>query len=244
MLRRSDVLTSTSAGFLDWGLHKAKRTRNSLNKVFYTAYQNNHQRTGFESQAVNNKKIFIYLGTFGRSYELDLIVEVARRFQCNNRKDIAFVIVGTGEQYGKIKLKASRLKNVTLTGWLEKEDMLKVLHTAWAGIVPCNSIENTIPNKMFEYLSAGLPIISSLEGEVEQLIEKQQLGCNYSSGDAEGLYNAVQYLASHPLQRGRMSSNALKFYDNYGDADKVYAKYAEYIETVMKSHTASNALPT
>lgn len=244
MLRRADVLTSTSKGFLDWGLHKAKRSRNGLNKVFYTAYQNNHQRSNSEFQYDKNKKIFIYLGTFGKSYELDLIVDVAQRFQCNNCKDIAFVIVGTGEQYGKIKLKASKLHNVILTGWLEKEDILRVLHAAWAGIVPCNSVKNTIPNKIFEYLSAGLPIISSLEGEIEQAIEKQQLGCNYSSGDAEGLYNAIQYLASDPLQRDRMSSNALKFYENYGDADRVYSQYATYIETLMTSHAPSNSLPS
>lgn len=243
MLRRADVLTSTSEGFLDWGLHKAKRSRNGLDKAFYTAYQHNHQRPNFEFQHVKNKKIFIYIGTFGKSYELDLIVDVAQRFQRSNYKDIAFVIAGTGEQYGKIKLRASKLNNVTLTGWLEKEDILKVLHTAWAGIVPCNMAENTLPNKIFEYLSAGLPVISSLEGEIEQLIEKQQLGCNYSSGDAEGLYNAIQHLASNPLQRDRMSSNALQFYDNYGDADKVYSQYAEYIETAMKSHTDSNSLP-
>lgn len=242
MLRRADVLTSTSKGFLDWGLLKAKRVRDGLNKVFYTAYQKNLQRPDFEFQPVGNKKIFVYVGTFGRSYELELILDVAQRFQRNNCSDIAFVIVGTGEQFLKIKTKASKLNNVILPGWLETEEIAKVLHSAWAGIVPCNSVKNTIPNKIFEYFSAGLPVISSLEGEIEQIIEKQQLGCNYRSGDAEGLYHAVRKMASDKIQRDRLSSNALNFYNQHGDADKVYSNYAEYIEKIMESFNISHTL--
>ncbi len=239
MLSRTDGLTSTSKGFLNWGLEKARRSHNGMNKVFYTGYQKNRQQLNVDLEIFQNKKIFAFLGTFGKSYELDLILDVAQRFE-DNKDDIMFIIVGTGEQYGKIKYRVSKLRNVILTGWLDKEDLHKVLDSAWAGIVPCNSVKDTIPNKIFEYLSAGLPVISSLEGEIEQLIEKQQIGCNYRPGDVEGLYNAVQYLASDQMHRARLSSNALRFYEKFGDADRVYSGYVEYIENIMASRTISS----
>ena len=111
----------------------------------------------------------------------------------------------------------------------------------WAGIVPCKSVKNAAPNKVFEYLSAGLPLISSLEGEMAILIEHHAIGLNYRPGDVEGLYNCIQRLSANSVLRSKMAANASRFFEEYGDADKIYAEYAEHVEKVFEHHKANKS---
>jgi len=74
------------------------------------------------------------------------------------------------------------------------------------------------------------------------VIEKHHIGYNYSPGDADGLYQAVKLMATHPQQRNQLSSNALNYYKDHGDSDKVYSNFAEYIENFVESQFMDNLL--
>jgi glycosyltransferase involved in cell wall biosynthesis len=239
LLKEAASLTAVSKGYLDWGLSKIRRTENSRDKVFYIGYKKNGSEEGKSElnfkvpaliQARKGQKIFLFMGTFGISYELELILRVAEKYQKSNRQDIYFMLVGIGEKYNVIRNMITRLNNVVIPGWINKNEIKKLLGAAYVGLVPCHSVIHTIPNKIFEYLSAGLPIISSLEGEMADLIERYQFGLNYSPGDLEGLYNCIEKLRLDVDLHKQMSKNAMDFYRNYGDADIIYANYARYIE--------------
>jgi len=230
-LRNADALTAMSQGCLDWGLKKVGRTQSAKDRVFYLGYKRNRnenlsKRRDFSSPA---KKMFLFIGTFGNSYELELILEAAKRFQDDGRRAVCFTLAGTGQQYQEIKERAAKLKNVTLPGWLEEPALNQLLAAAWAGIVPCKSVIDAAPNKVFEYLSAGLPLISSLEGEVAEMIDRHMIGINYRSGDAEDLFNAINKLASQAALREKMSANSHVFFKDHGDAENIYSDFADYI---------------
>ena len=127
------------------------------------------------------------------------------------------------------------MSNVVLPGWISSEEIGMLLAKGYIGLVPCCSTENTLPNKPFEYLSAGLPLISSLEGEMADLIEKHRLGLNYQPGDVAGLCRCIEKISGNPDLREDMSSNGLKFFREYGDADKIYTDYAVHIERLVKA---------
>jgi len=243
LLSRADALAAVSRGYLQWGLDKAGRLQCPFDRVFYHGYnayakkaKNLNQKLYISDwlKGKEDQKAFIFIGTFGISYELELVLDVARRFQESGRTDICFVVAGTGEQFEMISKKASGLENVILPGWINKKAMESLLKIAYVGLVPCRSIENTMPNKPFEYLSAGLPLINSLEGEMAELVDWYQFGLNYSPGDLEGLYACIERLASDPALHGEMSNNSLEFFKKYGDADKIYDEYANHIEKVVE----------
>jgi glycosyltransferase involved in cell wall biosynthesis len=245
LLKKTDALVAVSKGYLQWGLDKFRGPRSSLDRVFYHGYKINSKKAANANdksdipgwlQGRENQKLFVFIGTFGVSYELELILNAARRFSKSGKTDICFVLAGTGEQADLIRKKASELQNVVLPGWINREEIEILLKNGYVGLVPCRSVENTLPNKPFEYLSSGLPLINSLEGEMAELIERHRIGLSYLPGDVEGFYRCVQILASDSRLRNQMSSNASQFFKEYGDADKIYAEYAEHIERLVEAY--------
>ena len=242
LLKNADSLVAVSKGYLKWGLDKIGRPENPLDKVFYLGYKSSNTRNLInESLGVpdwlkgrEDQKVFVFIGTFGVSYELELIVEAARRFEKSERTDICFILAGTGEKSDIIKKKAAGLQNVVLPGWIGEKEINALLKIGYAGLVPCRSVENTMPNKPFEYLSADLPIVNSLEGEMAELIDRHGLGLNYFPGDLEGLCRCIERLAFDRDLHDEMSGNALDFFQKYGDADKIYDEYAKHIEILGK----------
>jgi len=243
LLKNADSLVAVSKGYLKWGLDKIGRPESPFDKVFYHGYKNSNARNPVNEdenlgapdwlRGRENQKVFVFIGTFGVSYELELILEMAKRFSRLGRTDICFVLAGTGEKFDLINKKTAGLRNVVLPGWIGKNEISALLKIGYAGLVPNKSVENTMPNKPFEYLSAGLPLVNSLEGEMAELIDQHGFGLNYLPGCLKGLWQCVERLANDAKLRDEMSRNASVFFNKYGDADKIYGEYAGHIERVV-----------
>ena len=244
LLKNADSLVAVSKGYLKWGLDKIGRPESPFDKVFYLGYKNSNARNLINEDASlgvpgwlkgrEDQKVFVFIGTFGVSYELELILEAAKCFSRSGRTDICFILAGTGENFDLINKKAAGLQNVVLPGWIGEKEINTLLKTACVGLVPCRSVENTMPNKPFEYLSAGLPLINSLEGEMAELIDRYGFGLNYLPGDLDGLCQCVKRLAADAKLHDEMSKNASKFFKEHGDADKIYGEYARHIECLVE----------
>ena len=251
LLKNADALTAMSKGILQWGLDKVVRSQGPFDKVFYLGYKKNdsgdlagtHQNSSsFPNwlKGREDQKVFVFIGTFGVSYELELILQAAKRFEKSGRTDICFVLAGTGEKFDIIRKMASGLHNVVLPGWIGETEIQTLLKMGYAGLVSCKSVNNAMPNKPFEYLSTGLPLISSLEGEMAELIDEHGFGLNYLPSDLEGLCRCIDRLTADTKLHNEMSSNALDFFERYGDADKIYAEYVKHIERLVERKRCAN----
>ena len=158
LLVKADALIAISGGCLSWGLKKAGRARKGLDRVFYHGYKKNKKNADKvfcpKYERFKTKKIILFVGTFGASYELKLILKAARKFQNDNEKGICFILAGTGDQFDELKKASFGLKNVMLSGWISNEEIGQLLNIALAGIVPCKSVENALLTK---YSSTFLP---------------------------------------------------------------------------------------
>jgi glycosyltransferase involved in cell wall biosynthesis len=250
LLKCADALVGMSKGILQWGLDKIGKTESLFDKVFYLGYQNNNSRISANAggsldvpdwlRGREEQKIFLFIGTFGVSYELELILDAAKCFEKLGKGNICFILAGTGEKFDLISKKAAGLQNVVLPGWIEQKEISVLLGRGYAGLVACRSVRDAMPNKPFEYLSAGLPLISSLEGEMAELVDQHQFGLNYLPGDLEGLCVCIERLVANQGLHDEMSRNASQFFKKYGDVDQIYDDYAKFIEKVAENYRNSN----
>ena len=80
-----------------------------------------------------------------------------------------------------------------------------------AGILPYRSdrgFELSFPNKVGEYLSEGLPIISSIDGVLSKFLEKEGIGLTYRNGDLEGLVNSIYTIIDNKDLKSDMQKKA------------------------------------
>jgi glycosyltransferase involved in cell wall biosynthesis len=68
----------------------------------------------------------------------------------------------------------------------------------------------TLPNKFFEYLHAGVPVLASDFPETRRLVDRYDVGAVCDPGDPAAIANAVNDLLSRPDDLMRMRDNALK----------------------------------
>ena len=91
----------------------------------------------------------------------------------------------------------------------------------------------SLPNKPYEYMSAGLPLLSSLHGELETLIATERIGLQYQTGDVASLVEGIRWLASHPVDRAAMGTRARKLFDERFSDKIVYSGFAQHLEKIV-----------
>jgi glycosyltransferase involved in cell wall biosynthesis len=235
-MQKADGLITMMNSLLEWGLKYAEREKTWRDSVFHLGYKrslNYNNKTKKFSDIINNLKqkfVVTFIGTFSYYHNPSILVDCAKKLYENN---IYFVIAGNGKFFNEIKNKASSLHNVILPGWIDQYEITTLLERSHIGVCPTPYIATFFPNKVFAYLSAGLPVISAFQGELKEIIEKTQIGFYYPPHDVDTLVSSIKRLNKNPELYKKMSENARRVFNEMFDADKIYERYAEHIERIV-----------
>lgn len=125
-------------------------------------------------------------------------------------------------------------KNVNELGFLGRDGVADVMSRSRAGIVTFHALPNHIdaqPNKMFEYMSAGLPIIASNFTLWKEIVEGNSCGICVNPLEPKEIAQAIEYIVSHPKEAEIMGQNGKKAVIekyNWGvEEKKLFAIYEE-----------------
>ncbi len=101
-------------------------------------------------------------------------------------------------------------KRVDFLGWQSRPRMAELLGQARAGLLLFHPVSNhtqSQPNKMFEYMSAGIPVIASNFPLWRSLVEGNQCGINCDPLNPKEVAEAIEWLLAHPQKAQRMGEN-------------------------------------
>jgi len=90
----------------------------------------------------------------------------------------------------------------------------------------------SVPNKVAEYLSAGLAVVSSLRGEFQTMLAQGRFGVDYTPGDAAMLASVLVSLRDDPGRLGELRSNAERFFARQFRVSVIYPEMVRYLEAV------------
>lgn len=103
--------------------------------------------------------------------------------------------------------------------WVPYEEVPRHLVEAQIGVAlfhPLPNHINAMPNKLFEYMAAGLPIIASNFPLWREIIEGNECGITVEPLDPKKIAGAIEYLLDHPEIRHKMSENGRRaFLERY-----------------------------
>lgn len=218
------------------------RIPQSQDHVVYLSYDNTPVTEEESAQAdsywedqglATGQCIVSYIGSISnRIGDFDTLLEAAR--QCSDFS-VKFVFCGTGEYYEVVKRQTEALSNVILPGYRNMAEIQSLLKLSTFGLLPYRNTEDfidSLPSKFSEYLSQGLIILTSLEGDSRRILEEEHCGAYYS--DADMLLDAIQKLNSNRKELETMSKNALSLYHKEFDASKVYYDFYKFLESLTR----------
>ena len=101
-------------------------------------------------------------------------------------------------------------RRVEYMGWCDRNNMIQHMRLVRAGLVlfhPEVDHREAIPNKLFEYMAAGLPIIASDFPKWQQIIHELNCGLVVNPLDPMAIVSAIQYILDHPKVAQTMGEN-------------------------------------
>jgi len=121
-----------------------------------------------------SQETWVFLGGTLSAYvhwqaALDMMAELNRR----GRRDVHLVVVGTGPAEAPMRQEAARrgLANVRFLGQQPYEVFASVAAASDIGLVPVRPEALVLfPNRVFDYFAAGLPVVSTIGGELAEVL--------------------------------------------------------------------------
>lgn len=251
--RGASGLIGITDGFLAWGLTYAKRGRNSADRVVPHAYPSSQPTSDAQKAAGlmwdrlgvpdDNGHTFVisFIGSLSKrlSQQGHLQDAVAAASQLAVRyPNLKLVICGGGEDIKRWQRIATQQPNVVVSNQVNQAEVWTLLSRSTIGLVPYpNSFDfvNSIPNKVGEYLSMGLPIVSSLDGALGSFLRHHRCGESYRPGGVTELIDVFGQLHDDSVRIAQMSEAASVAYWSQLAADRVYPHFVKHVEEVVSS---------
>ena len=240
VLKNANVLISMMKSMFEWGIARGKRKPNDFDQVFYIGSSKPNMNLGksFSGEfkdllsKIAGKFNILFIGTFTKTNNPSFLINFAKIYNKNSKlsEKTNFILAGNGNLFEQIKADSSEIDNIYLPGWVNTEQINKLLEISSIGLIPINSDEEFFPNKAFLYFSGGLPIFSSAKGEISKLIDKQELGYNIDIKKPGQIVEKIRYCIENPQILEKMSNNVLKIFSEQFDSDVIYKNYADLIE--------------
>ena len=126
--------------------------------------------------------LLLYAGTHGIANGLLAIMEAALELQNRGVTDIKFLLVGQGMEKNKLVHFSTQydLKNVIFHDPINKKKLSGLMASADVGLQILANVPafyyGTSPNKFFDYISAGLPVLNNYPGWISEIIIENNCG--------------------------------------------------------------------
>lgn len=194
-----------------------------------------------ERYGLANKFVIGYTGAVGPSNAVELNVpDAARMLYEQGRHDIVFIVVGEGKSLPELAERVAGLPNVVLTSCtIPKAEIPRFTRTADALLVLFADrpiLATNSPNKFFDGLATGRPMLVNQPGWTRELVEANECGLYFPPGDGQALARAVLKLADDEALRVRLGANARLLAEKQFDRDILAAQVLDVLKSAVETH--------
>jgi glycosyltransferase involved in cell wall biosynthesis len=239
LYRHADLVVVNSPGYLEHTKEKgAKHIEVIPNgadaKMFDPQKKGSDLRKKF---GLVNKFLVVYAGAHGISNDLNVILRTAEILSKNSL--IHFILIGDGKEKSALQKKACemQLSNLTFIDPVSKNQMADVLAAADACIAilkPLELYKTTYPNKVFDYMAAGRPVLLVIDGVIRKVVEDANCGLFVQPGNADDLAEKTIWLSKHKVEGIEMGKagrqTIIRKYNRSGFAKQFISVFQELIK--------------
>jgi glycosyltransferase involved in cell wall biosynthesis len=163
-------------------------------------------------QIDKTKKIILYQGLILKGRGIELIYNVLK-----DLPDYVFVVVGGGDfesYYKELSAKMDLVDQVYFLGKLTQKELPKVTSAANVGVALIENLSVSyyyaLPNKLFEYIMAEVPVLVSNLPQMKEIVDKYEVGFGVNTDNKEEIISALKKLSSDSELYNRFKKNCKK----------------------------------
>lgn len=191
---------------------------------------------------------FVFAGAHGMANGLDAVLDGIAELKKRNFQSAHFIFIGDGSQKAKLQQRAtdeSLVDYVTWLGFMKKTQLAELLPRMDVGMMILKNIpefyNGTSPNKFFDYIAGGLPVLNNYPGWLADMIEQHQCGLVAKPDDPTDFADKVELLCQSKKMRSQMSLSARQLAEREFSRDRLGEKFIRTLETVMKKNAVATA---
>lgn len=179
----------------------------------------------------------IYFGALGEANAIDYILDAAELLK--KKDDIEFLFIGYGPKEALIlnAIEEKGLNNVTHLGVFNMERTSEIVNLCQVSLVTFGNLPilaTNSPNKLFDSLSAGKPIIVNSPGWTKDLVEEYECGIYVDPTKPKELADNIVFLKNNPKLVQQMAVNSRKLAETKYDKSILCREFSSVVDKVQK----------
>ena len=199
---------------------------------------------GRQRLGLGDRVAAIYFGGMGMANNLEYAIEAARVLAERGRDDIVVVLHGDGGRRTAHEQQVQELglKNVVFSDPVPDKEIVAKLVAACdicMTIYRATKEHTWSPNKMFDALAAGRPVLINVPGWLGETIESNGCGYSVESDRPIALADALEKLADDPELRTRMGANSRALAEREFSRGKLAIKLGRVFENAIANYQSS-----
>lgn len=187
-----------------------------------------------------NDLMAVFTGTHGLANGLDAVVDAAIELKKRDRNDIKMVLIGQGKLKPVLqqRVKQEGLDNIIFHEQVDKKKLAGLLASTDIGLQILADVPafyyGTSPNKFFDYIASGLPVLNNYPGWLANMIEEHQCGFAIPPRNPSAFADALEEAAENTEQLKTMSQNARALAEKSFDRDELSIQFINWLQQDVK----------
>lgn len=172
--------------------------------------------------------LVLYMGAHGVANDLEQVLRAARLLR--DDREIRFIFLGDGMEKPRLRQLARewQLDNVKFLDSVPKEKVKDICNAVDVGLVVLRNIKlfkAAQPNKLFDYMAAGKPIITTVNGVCRQLIDSAGAGLFADPEKPEDMVECILKLSRDPTTCAEMGRSGRAFVEAHFQRERLSSFY-------------------
>jgi glycosyltransferase involved in cell wall biosynthesis len=180
--------------------------------------------------------VAVYTGTHGLANGLGAVLDAGLVLKERGRRDIKLVLVGDGKLKAELMTRAAHeeIENVVFQEPVSKSQLAGLLSRADLGMQILSNVPafyyGTSPNKFFDYISAGLPVLVNYPGWLAEMIHRHGFGWVVPPEDPVGFADALENAADNRDRLSDLGGRAFELARSQFDRLILGEKFVDWLE--------------
>ncbi len=186
-----------------------------------------------------------FVGSLKSWHGVDVLLAAFERFLAG-RPTARLLIVGSGPAMAMLREMVARSgmeRSVIFTGAVPHDHVPRLLRAMDVAVAPFKPVDHFYfsPIKLFEYMAAGLCVVASRLGQIEEIVADHRNGLLCEPGDADSLYRALRLADESPELRRRLGTAAARTVRGRYTWRRTAEAVARVIETTVERFHSRDA---